>query len=89
MTTPTDTVKVADTRISDREWADATNAHERFKALLETNLRAKARSDTLLSTLKRFVTATEAKYASSSPIPTAAQSNYSYETKDENAIIHS
>ena len=35
-TIPTDTAKVADTTISDQEWAQAENAHERFKALLET-----------------------------------------------------
>jgi hypothetical protein len=44
-TIPTDTAKAADTTITDREWADAATTHERFKALLETKPRAKARYD--------------------------------------------
>ena len=48
-TIPTDNAKVADTTITDLEWADATNAHERFKALLETKPRAKARHDAVLA----------------------------------------
>ena len=48
-TIPTDTAKVADTTISDQEWAQAENAHERFKALLETKPRAKARYDAVLA----------------------------------------
>ena len=48
-TIPTDNAKVADTTITDQEWADAANAHERFKALLETKPRAKARYDAVLA----------------------------------------
>lgn len=48
-TIPTDTAKAADTTITDEEWADAATAHERFKALLETKPRAKARHDTVLA----------------------------------------
>lgn len=48
-TVPTDTAKAADTTITDGEWADAGNAHERFKALLETKPRAKARYDAVLA----------------------------------------
>ncbi|MCB1257899.1 MAG: XRE family transcriptional regulator [Microthrixaceae bacterium] len=48
-TIPTDEAKAANTTISDQEWADATNAHERFKALLETKPRAKARYDAVLA----------------------------------------
>jgi DNA-directed RNA polymerase specialized sigma subunit len=46
---PTDDTKVADATITDEEWAQATNAHERFKALLETKPRAKARYDAVLA----------------------------------------
>lgn len=48
-TIPTDTAKVTDARISDQEWDLAENAHERFKALLETKPRAKARHDAVLA----------------------------------------
>jgi DNA-binding transcriptional regulator YiaG len=48
-TIPTDNAKVAETTISDEEWAQAETAHERFKALLETKPRAKARYDAVLA----------------------------------------
>ena len=48
-TIPTDTAKVADATITDQEWDQAENAHERFKALLETKPRAKARHDAVLA----------------------------------------
>jgi DNA-binding transcriptional regulator YiaG len=48
-TIPTDNAKVAETTISDEEWARAETAHERFKALLETKPRAKARYDAVLA----------------------------------------
>ncbi len=48
-TIPTDNAKAADTTISDEEWARAEGAHERFKALLETKPRAKARYDAVLA----------------------------------------
>lgn len=44
-TIPVDTARVADTSITDQEWAQAENSHERFKALLEAKPRAKARYD--------------------------------------------
>jgi uncharacterized protein (DUF885 family) len=46
---PTDNTKVAEAIISDEEWAQAETAHERFKALLETKPRAKARHDAVLA----------------------------------------
>jgi DNA-binding transcriptional regulator YiaG len=46
---PTDNTKVAEAMISDEEWARAETAHERFKALLETKPRAKARHDAVLA----------------------------------------
>jgi DNA-directed RNA polymerase specialized sigma subunit len=45
---PTDDAKVTDTTVSDDEWEMAGTAHERFKALLETKSRAKARYDAVL-----------------------------------------
>ena len=48
-TTPTDNAKVADATITDEEWERADTAQERFKALLETKPRAKARYDTVLA----------------------------------------
>lgn len=48
-TIPTDTAKAADITISDLEWARSMNAHERFKAVLETKQRAKARRDAALA----------------------------------------
>ena len=48
-TIPTDNAKAADTTISDQEWARAEGTHERFKALLETKPRAKARYDAVLA----------------------------------------
>jgi predicted XRE-type DNA-binding protein len=49
MTIPTDTAGAADTTISDEEWARAADAQERFKALLDTKPRAKARYDAVLA----------------------------------------
>lgn len=46
---PTDNAKVAEATITDEEWARADTAHERFKALLETKPRAKARYDAVLT----------------------------------------
>jgi len=48
-TIPTDKSKAADATITDEEWAKAESAHERFKALLETKPRAKARYDAVLA----------------------------------------
>lgn len=48
-TIPTDNAKAANATISDEEWAQADGAHERFKALLETKPRAKARYDAVLA----------------------------------------
>lgn len=48
-TIPTDNAKVTEATITDEEWARAGTAHERFKALLETKPRAKARYDTVLA----------------------------------------
>ena len=46
---PTDDAHAAETMITDEEWAQAETAHERFKALLETKPRAKARYDSVLA----------------------------------------
>jgi DNA-directed RNA polymerase specialized sigma subunit len=46
---PTDNVKIAEATITDEEWSQAETAHERFKALLETKPRAKARYDAVLA----------------------------------------
>jgi hypothetical protein len=48
-TIPTDNAKVTETTITDEEWERAETAHERFKALLETKPRAKARYDAVLA----------------------------------------
>lgn len=48
-TTPTDQAKVTALTITDEEWERAETAHERFKALLETKPRAKARYDAVLA----------------------------------------
>lgn len=48
-TIPTDNAKVAATTITDEEWERADTAHDRFKALLETKPRAKARYDAVLA----------------------------------------
>ncbi len=48
-TIPTDDAKATDATITDEEWARAGTAHERFKALLETKPRAKARHDVVLA----------------------------------------
>ena len=48
-TVPADNAKDADAPITDAEWAQAEAAHERFKALLETKPRAKARYDAVLA----------------------------------------
>ncbi len=46
---PPDNAQAAETTISDQEWAQAEGAHERFKTLLETKPRAKARYDAVLA----------------------------------------
>ena len=46
---PTDNARAAEATITDDEWAKTETAHERFKALLETKPRAKARYDTVLA----------------------------------------
>ena len=46
---PTDHAKVAEAAVTDEEWANASTAQERFKALLETKPRAKARYDAVLA----------------------------------------
>lgn len=48
-TIPTDNTKVSEATVTDEEWAQAETAHERFKVLLETKPRAKARYDTVLA----------------------------------------
>jgi predicted XRE-type DNA-binding protein len=48
-TIPTDNAKVVEATITDEEWSRAGTAHERFKALLETKPRAKARYDAVLT----------------------------------------
>lgn len=48
-TIPTDNAKATDTTIRDEEWARAEGAHDRFKVLLETKPRAKARYDSVLA----------------------------------------
>jgi len=48
-TVPTDNAKVTETTITDEEWENAETAHERFKALLETKPRAKARYEAVLA----------------------------------------
>ena len=47
------TAKVAETKITDQEWAQVETAHERFKLLLETKPRAKARYDATLAEIQR------------------------------------
>jgi predicted XRE-type DNA-binding protein len=46
---PIDDAKAAEAAITDEEWERAETAHERFKALLETKPRAKARYDAVLA----------------------------------------
>lgn len=48
-TIPIDNAKVAESTITDEQWAQAETAHERFKVLLETKPRAKARYDAVLA----------------------------------------
>ncbi len=48
-TIPADKATAAGATISDAEWAQTGAAHERFKALLETKPRAKARHDAVLA----------------------------------------
>ena len=48
-TIPTDDAKVTEATIIDEEWARAETAQQRFKALLETKPRAKARYDAVLA----------------------------------------
>ena len=47
--TPADNARVVDATITDEEWAEVKTSHERFKALLETKPRAKARHDAVLA----------------------------------------
>ncbi|MGH9113899.1 MAG: helix-turn-helix domain-containing protein [Acidimicrobiales bacterium] len=49
---PTDAAKAAEAPITDEEWAQAETAHDRFKALLETKPRAKARHDAVLAEIR-------------------------------------
>jgi hypothetical protein len=46
---PIDDAKAAEAAITDEEWERAETAHERFKALLATKPRAKARYDAVLA----------------------------------------
>ena len=48
-TIPTDDAKVTEATITDEEWARAATAQQRFKALLGTKPRAKARYDAVLA----------------------------------------
>jgi uncharacterized protein (DUF885 family) len=48
-TIPADKATAADATITDAEWAQASTAHDRFKALLETKPRSKARHDAVLA----------------------------------------
>ena len=48
-TIPSDTAEAAETTITDQEWTHAATGHERFKVLLETKPRAKARHDAVLA----------------------------------------
>lgn len=48
-TIPTDTAHAIDAEISDEEWKQSEDAHERFKSLLETKPKAKARYDAVLA----------------------------------------
>jgi hypothetical protein len=48
-TVPVDRAKVAESTITEDEWERAETAHDRFKALLETKPRAKARYDAVLA----------------------------------------
>src|SRR5574338_815982 len=73
-TIPTDNAKVAETTISDKEWAQAENAHERFKALLETKPRAKARYDAVLAEINsRQATLRRLREARALPQSTVAE----------------
>lgn len=49
---PTDSAEVRTASISDEEWADAADAHERFKAVLGTEPRAKARYEALRAAIE-------------------------------------
>ena len=46
---PSDDAKAAGATITDEEWKQSETAHERFKDLLETKPRAKARYDAVLA----------------------------------------
>lgn len=48
-TIPVDEAKAADATITDAEWAQTDSAHERFRTLVETKPRAKARHDAVLT----------------------------------------
>lgn len=49
---PLDGTRAADTVISAEEWKASVDAHERFKALVESRPRAKVRYDSFLSSLR-------------------------------------
>jgi DNA-binding transcriptional regulator YiaG len=49
---PDDRARVATATITDEAWAQAETAHERFKVLLETKPRAKARYDAVLAEIR-------------------------------------
>ena len=52
-TIPIDAATAASSKISDEEWQQASSAHERFKALLETKPSAKGRYDAVLAEINR------------------------------------
>lgn len=49
---PQDAVRVVDTTIAEDEWGQAETAHDRFKVLLETKPRAKARADAVMAEIQ-------------------------------------
>lgn len=49
---PADESRVADTVVSAEEWDASADAHDRFKALVESKPRAKARYDAALDSLR-------------------------------------
>ena len=49
---PADEARVADTVISAEEWKASVDGHRRFKALVESRPRAKARYDAALDSLR-------------------------------------
>lgn len=46
---PTAAARAADTKVSDDEWNKSKDAHQRFKLLLETKPKARARYDAVLA----------------------------------------